>query len=125
MGCQIVHDHDIALLESRCELGLDIGLEDAPVHRGIDDEGRGEPVAAQAGDKGLGHPMSEGRLGAKPLALQAAAAQAGHFGGGSGLVEENEPMRLKPHPRLARGDPRLASFFDVGPILFARQQRFF
>jgi hypothetical protein len=38
---------------------LDVSLEHAPLHRGIDDEGGGEPVAAQAGDEGSGHPMPE------------------------------------------------------------------
>ena len=54
VGRQIVHDDDIAPVKCRHELGLDIGLEDAPVHRGVDDEGRGKLAAAQAGDEGLG-----------------------------------------------------------------------
>ena len=125
VGRQIVHDHDIALGESWRELFLDIGLEDAPVHWGIDDEGGGELVAAQAGDEGLGHPMPEGRLRAKPLTPQAAPAQARHLGSGPGLVEKDEPIRLKPHARLAGGGPFLARRFDVGAILLAGQQGFF
>ena len=125
VGRQIVHDHDIAFGEGWSEFFLDVSLEDAPVHRGIDDEGSGELVAAQAGDEGLGHPMAERRLGAQPLALWAAAAQAGHLGGRSGLVEKDQPMRLKPHARLACGCPFLARGFDVGAILLARQQGFF
>jgi hypothetical protein len=57
---QIVHDDDIAFFEGRRELFLDVSLEDAPLHRGIDDEGGGEPVAAQAGDKSLAYPMPKG-----------------------------------------------------------------
>jgi len=125
VGRQIVHDDDIAFVEGWCKLLLDIGLEDAPVHRGIDDEGGGEFVAAQAGDEGLGHPMPESRLAAEPLALRAAAAQTGHFGCHSGLVEKDQPMRLKPHSRLACGGPFLARRFDVGTILLACQQSFF
>lgn len=125
MGCEIVHDHDIALFEGRRELSFDIGLEDAPIHRSVDDEGGGEPIAAQTGDECLRLPVPERRLGAKPLALRAAAAQAGHLGRGSGLVQEDQPVRLKPHSRLARGCPFFARLFDVGPILFARQQGFF
>lgn len=74
MGRQIIHDHDIVFFEGRRELFFDIGLEDAPVHWRVDDEGRGELVAAQAGDEGLGHPMPEWRLRTEPLAPQAAAA---------------------------------------------------
>ena len=51
-------------------------------------------AAAQAGDEGLRLPMSERGLGEKPLAFQATAAQAGHLGGGSGLVQEDEPVRI-------------------------------
>jgi hypothetical protein len=45
VGRQIVQDDDIAFVEGWCELLLDIGLEDAPVHRGIDDEGGGAAVS--------------------------------------------------------------------------------
>src|ERR1700694_2835369 len=38
-----------------------------------------------------------------------------------GLVEKDQPMRLKPHSRLACGGPFLARRFDVGTILLARQ----
>jgi len=86
---QIIHDDDVAFGEGRREFFLHIGLEDAPVHRGIDDEGCGEPIAAQAGHEGLGHPMAERRFCAQPLALEGAAAQTGHFGGGSGLVDKD------------------------------------
>src|SRR5215471_628488 len=125
MGRQIIHDDDIAFFEGWGELFLNVSLEDAPVHRGVDDEGRGQPVAARAGHEGLGHPMAERRLCAQPLSLEGAAAQTGHFGCGSGLVEKDEPMRLKPHARLARGDPFFARRFDIGAILLACQQRFF
>ncbi len=42
-----------------------------------------------------------------------------------GPVDEDEAMRLKPHPGLARGYPFVARLFDVGTILLAGQQRFF
>src|ERR1700704_1098239 len=51
---------------------------------------------------------------------RAAAAQTGHFGCRSGLVEKDQPMRLKPHARLACGGPFLARRFDVGAVLLAR-----
>src|SRR6266480_4300292 len=37
----------------------------------------------------------------------------------------DQPVRFKPHPWLPRGRPLLARLSDVGPILFAGQQRFF
>lgn len=42
-----------------------------------------------------GHPMTERRGGAQPLALEAAAAPAGHLGIGSGLIDEDQAMRLE------------------------------
>jgi len=115
----------IARLEGWGELGFDVSLEDAPIYRRVDDERRGERAAAQAGDEGLRLPVSERGLREKPLAFQATAAQARHLGGGSGLVQEDEPVRLKPHPRLADFCPFLARVLDVGAILFARPQSFF
>ena len=43
---------------------------------------------------------------------------------GSGLVEQDQPMRLKTHLRLANADPFLARLFDVGPIVLAGLKAF-
>jgi hypothetical protein len=48
------------------------------------------------------------------LAFQATAAQARHLGGGSGLVQEDQSVRLKAHLRLADAGPFFARLFDVG-----------
>ena len=125
MSRQIVQDDDVAGLEGRDELRLDIGFEDAPVHRGVNDERGGQGVASQAGNEGLGLPMSERGFGKKPLALRAPAAQARHLGGRSSLVQEDQPVWLKPHDRLARRGPLLARLLDVGPIVLAGAQSFF
>jgi len=125
VGRQIVHDDDVAFFEGRRELGLDVSLEDAPVHRRVDDEGGGQSVAAQAGDEGLGFPMAERSFGAQALTLWATSAQARHLCGGSGFVEENQPVRFKPHPWLPRACPFFARLLDVGTILFAGHQGFF
>jgi hypothetical protein len=65
VGRQIVRDDDVAWLEGRGQLRLDIGLEDAPIHWRVDHERRGRSVAAQSGDEGLRLPMSERGLGEK------------------------------------------------------------
>jgi len=125
MSRQIVQDDDVARLEGRSELRVDVSFEDAPVHRRVNDERGGQGVASQAGDEGLRLPMSERGFGKEPLALRATAAQARHLGGRSGLVQEDEPVGLKPHDRLARRDPFLARLLDVGPIVLAGPQSFF
>ena len=40
-------------------------------------------------------------------------------------VQENQPVRLKPHDRLARQGPFLARLLYVGPIMLAGPQSFF
>jgi hypothetical protein len=59
VGGQVVQDDDIARLEGRRQLGFDVSVEDAPIHRRVDAEWRGERAAAQAGDESLRLPMSE------------------------------------------------------------------
>lgn len=125
VGSEIVEDADIALCQRRSELRFDVCFEDAPVHRRVDDERSGEPMTTQPGNEGLRPPMPERCLGAQPLALQAAATQAGHLRGGSGFIYEHQSVRLKLHPRLALGLPLPPRLADVGTILLAGQQRFF
>ena len=48
MGGEVVENDDVALFERRGKLRRDIGLEDAAVHRGIDDKGRRQAVASAA-----------------------------------------------------------------------------
>ena len=67
---EIVQDHDVAALERRRELALDVEVEGVAIHRAIDHPGRDEPVAAQAGDEGLRVPTAERRFGAEPLAAK-------------------------------------------------------
>src|SRR4029077_9945 len=95
MGRQIVQDDDVARLESRSQLSLYVSFKNAPVHRRVHDEGGGQGVASQAGDEGLRLPVSERDFRKQPLPPQAAASQARHLGGRSGLVQEDQPVRLK------------------------------
>jgi hypothetical protein len=69
--------------------------------------------------------MAEWRLGSQAVALQAAATQPRHLRGGAGLVNEDQPIWLKSHPRLAVFLPVFARRADLGAILLAGQQGFF
>ena len=42
-----------------------------------------------------------------------------------GLVQKDQPVRLKPHDRLARQGPFLARLLYVEPIMLAGPQSFF
>src|SRR5580692_6583466 len=67
----------------------------------------------------------KGALETSRRPLRLAAAQTRHFGRGSGLVQEDQPLRFKPHLRLAHARPFLARLFDVETILLAGPQSFF
>src|ERR1700744_5229497 len=82
-------------------------------------------AAAQSGDESLGLPMAKGGIGAKALALVAASARASHLGVGPRFVDEDQPVRLGPHPGLSFSLPRLARLTHVGPIAFAGLKAFF
>ena len=122
---EVVEDDDVTLLEGRSELCLDIGLEDASVHRLVDNKRRRQAMTSQPGDEGLGLPMSKRCLGLEPLALCAATTRARHLGVGAGLINEDEPVSFEPHLRLTLGEPFIARLPDVGSILLAGQQSFF
>ena len=116
-----LHDFDISGFSIKQTLVTsDIGMV-----RRVNDERGGQGVASQAGDEGLRLPMSERGFGKEPWPFGRTAAQARHLGGRSGLVQEDEPVGLKPHDRLARRDPFLARLLDVGPIVLAGPQSFF
>ena len=53
MGRQIVQDDDVARLEGRSQLSLDVSFENEPVHRRVNDKGGDQGVTSQAGDEGL------------------------------------------------------------------------
>ena len=80
---------------------------------------------AQAGDEGLDARVAERGTVAHALATPGAAAQPRHVGLGAALVDEDQPVRLLAHARLALGMPVLASLTHVGAPLFAGLQRFF
>ena len=104
---------------------LDVGFEDRPVHRRVDDPRRGQGAAAQSGDESLGLPMAEGGLGREGARPCRSVRAARHFRVGSRLVDEHQPMRLGPHFGLPFSLPFLARLAHVGPIAFAGQKAFF
>ena len=55
---EIVEDDHVARFERRGELGFDIGFEDVPVHRGIDNPGRGQAIMRRSVNLGLGKLLS-------------------------------------------------------------------
>lgn len=111
---KIIEDHDIARLECWGELGFNICLEDRAVHGPVDYPWRGQMVVPQASNERLCHPVSKGGVGLEAMAAARPSAQAGHLGRCSGLVDEDEPVRLTTHARQPMLSPLLTSVANVG-----------
>jgi len=122
---QVVEDHHVARLQGRCQLGLDVGVEDLAVHGLIDHPRRDEAIAAQAGDEGLRRPVSERRPGLQASPAARAAAQTRHLGRRAGFVEEDQPVDLIAHPRLAAHFPLVTGLPYVLALGLQCQQGFF
>jgi hypothetical protein len=122
---EIVQDDDVAGLEGRGKLGLDVSLEDGPVHRRVNDPGRDKAVALEARDQGLGGPVAERRFGMQALAFRAASAGSCHLGVGAGFVEKDQPRALSAHQGLAAFFPLRPRLDQVRPVLLACPKSFF
>lgn len=122
---QIVEDDHVSPAQGRRELGFDIGLEDFPVHGRIDDPGRGQSVMTKGRDERLRAPMAERCARLEPRSFARPPPQPGHLGGGRRFIDEDQPVRLFAHPRLASAPPCPSPFGNVSASGFVRQQRFF
>ena len=122
VGAEIVHDDDVAGLQDRDELLLDIGAEAFAVDRSVEDARGGEPVAAQRAEEGQRAPVAVRGKAAQALALRSPAAQRRHVGLDPGLVDEDQPARIETG---LPGSPALPPAGDVGAGLLKGEQRFF
>ncbi len=122
MGGKIVHDDDVARRQGWDQTVFEIGAEDQPVHRSIDDKGRSDRIAAQTGDKSGDLPMPVRHAADEPLAAPATSAQPRHVGAGAGLVDEHQPRRIK---RGLIFFPTLPRLSHVGAFLLAGVHDFF
>jgi len=122
---QIIENDNVSGLEGWSKLRLDVGIEDSPVHRTVDDPRRCQPPTPQTGNKGLRSPFAKGRRGSEPFSAKTAAAKARHLRVGGCFINKNKAPWLKPHPWEAAGDPALTRLFDICARLLRSQQRFF
>ncbi len=122
MASEVVHDDDVAGLEGRHELLLDIGEEADAVDRPVEDKGRGELVTAQRREEGHGLPVAMGRVAVQTPALRPPAPDRRHVGLDPGLVDEHQAFGIKPG---LPGPPSLPVPGDRRPGLFKSEQGFF
>ena len=95
---QVIHDHDIAAMQTGYQHLFDIGEEGDAGHRPVEHHRRAEPIAPQGGDKRGGFPVAERRFGEEPTAARRAAVKPGHLGAGAGLVDKDEPGGIDKRP---------------------------
>jgi hypothetical protein len=121
-AAEIVQDDDVAGLQDRHELLLDIGAEILAVDRSIEDTRCREPVAAQCAEEGQRSPMAVWRKRPQAPALGTPAAQRCHVGLDPCLVDEDKLGGIE---AALPGPPSLPPAHDIGAGLLKREQRFF
>src|SRR4051812_46115787 len=89
-------------------------------HRPVHENELVRPARAQPGDDGGGFPMPGRQRDTAALTTRRPAITAGHAGGGSGLVQEHQPVRVQVE---LTGKPRLAGRPYVLPLLLSRVDR--
>jgi len=117
-----IHDHDIAAPQRGNQHLLDIGEEGLAVDRPIEHAGGNQAIAAQTGDEGRGIPVPVRHSIDQPMTHSRPAVKPGHVGLGPGLVDEDQPGRIKRPLAVA---PFRTSCDDVRTILLARPERLF
>lgn len=122
---QIVEDHDIAFGQGRSQLCLHPCIEGSPIHGLVDDPWCCQFIGARGCNEGLRSPMAERSAGMQALASTGAAPQTGHLCIDACLVDEDQPVRFKPHTRLAAVNPCPAAGPDIRACAFRRHQGFF
>lgn len=122
VAAEIVHHHDVSLLQGGSEHLLDIDAEALAVDRPLDHPGGIDPVTAQGREEGGGVPMAEGGVALEARAAGAPAPQGRHVGLDPGLIDEDEAGGVD--ARLIF-QPLLASAGDVRAALLAGDQRLF
>lgn len=122
VGREVVHDDNISSFQGRGEHLFDISLEGNPVHRAVDDQGRGDLVAAQGGDEGGCLPMAMRYGGDQAFAALGAAPPARHIGLGPGFIDEYQPAWIKCWLHLFPEGSRLG---DVAALLLGGVRGFF
>lgn len=116
-----VHDDDVAGREGENEELLDISREELAVDRPIEHTGCVDAVAARRRHEGQRLPLAERSLGDELAATLRPASDRRHVGLGPGLVDEDQPARIKPALILLplRPAPR-----DLRTVLLGGEQPF-
>lgn len=119
MEADVVENDDIARRQGRGELRFDPGVEDAPVHRRIDDPRRNHPMRSQASDEGLGFPGAERRMTAVASPLLRPSRALGQFRVGRRLIDKDQSRQGLVEEAPAPSDPQLTRLGDLRTLVLA------
>ena len=95
MSGNIVQKDDLTLLQSWSKYLFDIGQEVGAVHWAIQHKRGGDAIIVQSAYESRCFPVAVWHLINEPFALRSPAIEAGHFGSGGGLINEDKLLRIK------------------------------
>jgi hypothetical protein len=116
VAAEVVHDHDVARMQSGHQGIFDIGTELNAVDRAIEEDGSCDAVLSKCCQEGQRSPLAEGRLGEKSLPASTPPTGRRHVGLGPGFVDEHQARRIE---FALVTPPAFTPPFDVGTVLFA------
>src|SRR5882672_12124467 len=122
VAAEIVHDDDVARLEDRSQLLLDIGAKALTVDRSVEDARRCQAVIPQRAEECLRAPVAVWRECSKTLALRPPTPDGCHIGLDPGLVDKDKAFRIE---MPLQGLPPLSPASNIGAGLLKGEQCFF
>ena len=91
----IVQKDDLTLLQSWSKDLFNISQEVGAVHWAIQHKWGVDAIIVQPAYESRSFPVAVWHLINEPFALRSPAIEAGHFGGGGGLIDEDKLLRIK------------------------------
>ena len=122
MASEIVHHHDVAVLQRRHKDLLHVEQEALTIDGAIKQAGRGDAITAKCGKEGQCFPMPMRHMSHQSLALGAPSPQGCHVGLGPRLINEHKTIDINPPLVLA---PAIPPPRHIGPVLLIPINRFF
>lgn len=122
MRSEVVHDDNVAMLQRRHELLLNVGEKDRSVDRPIHDERGGQGSTAKRGQKSRRFPVTVRNMGNQASAFRRTPSEPRHVRFRPGFVDENQMLWVQIQ---LLGSPFFPLLGDVGTVLFRGDQDFF
>ena len=122
VATEIVHDDNVAGLQRRDKLLLDISTERLAVDRPVEDTWRHQPISPESPEEGECPPMAMWGQALEAFALDAPAIERRHVGLDPGFVNEDQSLWIEPS---LPGSPALTPTGRASTGLLKGEHRFF